>query len=163
MLAPPLKADDSWSRLAHWVVMEPGKRTIGPNPETTYREIAEQERDFGSKSSLESALRYDPTVPLARLLLAKFEIAPRRAAFLRNYDLKRLPDNAAIWVRASSSLLDQEQPKLALAAAQKALRLAPKLPDAQRALAAAAALDADARPDIKPPPASNLPSRASQP
>ena len=78
------------------------------------RQIAERERDFSpsSRESLESALCYDPTVPLAQIMLAnvleKEELAKEdgqrdamvlaRAAHWRRYDLDRLPkDNSKLW------------------------------------------------------------------
>ena len=78
------------------------------------RQIAERERDFlpSSRRSLESALRYDPTVPLARMMLVnvleKEELAKEegqrdaavlaRASHWRRYDLDRLPkDNSKLW------------------------------------------------------------------
>jgi hypothetical protein len=69
-------------------------RTLTPASKFTRRQIAARERDSGYEEGLESALRYDPTVPLAHLLLAEFEENPQRAAFLRAYALKRLPDDA---------------------------------------------------------------------
>jgi hypothetical protein len=137
LLNAPHDGNDSWSRLMRWVEEEPGKRTIDPDSQMTCREMAERERDFGSYEGPESALRYDTTVPLARLMLAKFEGNPVRAAFLRAYDLKRLPDDAGLWSRASEILGEQGQGKAALDAAQKAVRLDPKLPAAQEALAEA--------------------------
>ena len=131
------QGNDPWSRLAQWMAMEPGQRTIHPGSSRTCREIAERERDFGSREALESALRYDTTLPLARVLLSQFEKDPYLAASLRRFDERRLPDDAMLLVRASSSLLDQNQPKMALNVAQRALRLAPMLTRARRALAAA--------------------------
>ena len=77
-----------------------------------------RERDFGSRESLESALRYNPTVPLARMMLAnvleKEELAMEegqraaavlaRAAHWRRYDLDRLPDDPKLWARAAEIL-----------------------------------------------------------
>ena len=85
--------------------------------------IAERERDFSPSSwdSLESALRYEPTVPLARMMLAnvleKEELAKEagqrdaavyaRAAHWRRYDLDRLPhDDPQLWARAAEILRD---------------------------------------------------------
>jgi hypothetical protein len=76
--------------------------------------------------SLESALRYDPTVPMARLMLAKFEKNPQRAAFLRDYELKRLPDDATLWNRAVISLHAQKDDERARQALQKLEKLAPE-------------------------------------
>ncbi len=100
--------DDPWSQLARWLVTDPAKRTTHPDSTHTCREIAERERDFGDRESLQVALRYDPTVPLARLLLAKFEENSQRAAFLRDYDLQRLPDDPALWSRAVEALHEQK-------------------------------------------------------
>jgi WD40 repeat protein len=119
ILYAPHDRDDPWARLARWVAADPAKRTIHPDSPHTCREIAERERDYGTKESLESALRYDPTVPLARLLLAKFEENPQRAGFLRDYDLQRLPDDAALWARAAKVLAEQHDPERAKRALDK--------------------------------------------
>jgi WD40 repeat protein len=70
--------DDAWSRLARWVVTPRALRTLHPNSTRTLRELAERERDVATRESLESALRYDPTVPLARIMLAR--LPPATAA-----------------------------------------------------------------------------------
>jgi WD40 repeat protein len=114
---PP--GDDAWARLARWMMLSDGERTLDPLSNLTCREVAIRERDFGSKESLESALRYDPAVPLARLLLAKFEEDPRRAAFLRDYDLKRIPEDATLWVRAVKALAEQHDMERAKQALEK--------------------------------------------
>jgi len=118
--------DDPWSRLARWMASEPAQRTIDPDSPQTCREIAERERDFTDRKSLESALRYDPSVPLARLMLADFEENPQRAAFLRDYDLKRMPGDPALWERAVQLLHDQNDDARALQALQKLEKLAPE-------------------------------------
>ena len=126
ILYTPHDGDDPWSRLVRWVTTDPAKRTVDPDSPHTCREIAERERDFGSEESLESALRYDPTVPLARLMLAKFEENPQRAAFLRDYDLKRLPDDPALCDRAVRALHDQKDDERTRQALQKLEKLAPE-------------------------------------
>ena len=97
------------------------QRMISPQSKVTLRQIAERERDFfpGSPESLESALRYDPTVPLARMMLANVleqeELAKNtgqrdaavlaRAAHWRRYDLDRLPKiDPRLWARAAEIL-----------------------------------------------------------
>jgi hypothetical protein len=125
ILSVPHNDNDPWSRLARWLTADPVKRTTHPDSHRTCREIAEHERDFGSHESLESALRYDTTVPLARLLLAKFEANLQKAAFFRDYDLKRLPDDAALWERAVQSLHEQKDDARARQALQKLETLAP--------------------------------------
>ena len=137
-------APGPWATLARWVKAEdldtadgskepgemaqkqkapPAGRNISPASKRTRRQIAEQERDFGGTGSLESlqsALRYDATVPLARfLLVAELEKAdaakksasrdpclPQCAASLRRYDLDRLPNDAALRARAAQLLRD---------------------------------------------------------
>ena len=80
--------------------------------------LAERELNLGSRESLESALKYDPTVPLARMMLAnvleKEELAKEegkrdaavvaRAAHSRRYELDRLPDHPKLWARAAEIL-----------------------------------------------------------
>ena len=134
ILQTPHEGDDPWSRLARWLVTDPTKRTTHPDSPHTCREIAERERDFGTQESLESALRYDPTLPLTRLLLAKFETNARRATFLRDYDLKRLPSDPALWSRAAASLVEQKDFRRAQQAAEKALRIDPNNAQAKIAL-----------------------------
>ena len=137
ILYEPVLGDDSWAKLARWVVLPANERTLTPESKFTCRQIAERERDSGFKEGLESALRYDSTVPLAHLLLAKFEENQQRAAFLREYELKRLPEDAALWTRAATSLVEQKDFKRALQAAEKALKLDPLNADAKKALEAA--------------------------
>ena len=66
------------------------------------------------------------TIPLARLLLANFEKNARRAAFLRDHDLKRMPDDAALWERAVRALHEQKDEERARWALQKLEKLAPE-------------------------------------
>jgi cytochrome c-type biogenesis protein CcmH/NrfG len=103
------------------------------------------------REGIESALRYDPSVPLARLLLAGVLLredenkkpeerdpsSPQRATFLREYDLKRLPDDAGLWIRAAKSLAEQKDFKRSQQAAEKALKLDPLNAEAKTALEAA--------------------------
>lgn len=53
-------------------------------------------------------------MPLAHVLLAKFEDDPPRAAFLRGYGLKLLPGDATLWAQAAASLVEQKDFKRAL-------------------------------------------------
>ncbi|MES2466494.1 MAG: WD40 repeat domain-containing protein [Verrucomicrobiota bacterium] len=131
-LTNPDLPSGSWAELARWINTPVPHRTIDPKSALTLRQIAERERDFdgnGTVDSLESALRYDPTVPLARLFLAaalekadarkpakaRDPLLPQRAAFLRRYDLDALAKEtgrmkheelAALWVRAANHLTD---------------------------------------------------------
>ena len=119
-----------WTDLARWINTPAPQRTIDPKSKITLRQIAERERDFegdGTVDSLESALRYDPTVPLARIFLAavlektdalkesRNPAVSLRAAYLLRYDLDALAretgrmkneELAALWVRAANHLLE---------------------------------------------------------
>ena len=102
-----------------WLKTRGPERKLSPKSKVTVRQVAERERDFGSRESLESALKYDTTVPLARMMLAnvmeKEELAKEegqhdaavlaRAAHWRRYDLDRLPyDDPKLWARAAEIL-----------------------------------------------------------
>ena len=84
-------------------------------------------------------MRYDPTVPLAHVLLAKWEDNPQQADFLRGYGLKLLPDDSSLWAQAAASLVEQKDFPRALKAADKALALDPKDADALEVRAAGVA------------------------
>jgi tetratricopeptide (TPR) repeat protein len=133
--APPEEND--WATLARWLALPSDSRPVTPNSPLTYRQLAERERDTMLKEGLVSALRTDPTVPLARLFLAALESDRARVKFLREYELRHLPDDPALWARASLSLAEQKQFEPAIQAAQKALSLDPTLAAAHRSLAAA--------------------------
>jgi hypothetical protein len=133
-LTVPPPGDDEWSKLARWLAQPAKERTLTPDSKFTCRQIAERERDTLLEKGLESALRYDPMVPLARILLAGALLReqaakelrrnesreedpskwapdpslPQRAAFLRDYDLQRMPDDAALWERAVRALHEQK-------------------------------------------------------
>jgi len=68
-----------------------------------------------------NALIFLPDHPLLHIALAGFETESERADFLRSFGLARLPKNSAICRRAGEMLLAQHQPRLALAAVEKAL------------------------------------------
>lgn len=115
--------EDAWAKLARWLVLPAEGRPLTPESNLTRRQMAERERDSGTQEGIESALRYDPSVPLAHLMLAKFVDVPERAAFLREYELKHLPDDAALWSRASVILRNRLHFSQALEAARKAVAL----------------------------------------
>lgn len=150
-LVEPPPGNDSWARLARWLAQPAQERTLTPDSRFTCRQIAERERNSGTKEGIDSSIRYDPTVPLAHVLLAEALLhkdtekeaeerdpsVPQRSAFLRDYGLKHLPEDAALWSRASQSLLNQHQGAVALDAARKAVALNASLTAAHRALARA--------------------------
>jgi len=140
ILYSPHVGDDPWSALVRWLVADPALRTIQPDSKRTCREVALLQRDLGSEACLKLALRYDPTVPLARLLLAgallrqdaankpaeRDPSLPQRAAFLRDYDLQRIPDDAVLWERAVRALHEQKDDARAHRALLKLEKLAPE-------------------------------------
>ncbi|HEY5891906.1 MAG TPA: hypothetical protein VIT91_01630 [Chthoniobacterales bacterium] len=136
-LRAPGLPDGPWADLAKWMNTPREQRTLSPQSTHTIQEIAEREREFGSIESLRSALRYDPTLPLTRLLLAnaleeKNEAkepgardlsVPQQAAFLRHYDLDLLSkaegrmnkgEAAALWARAAEILLQKPEVKVGI-------------------------------------------------
>jgi tetratricopeptide (TPR) repeat protein len=87
------------------------------------------------------AIAYDPSVPLAHLMLASFETDEKRASFLRKFELDHLPHDTELWSQAAEILTQQKEPKLAIQAANEALELAPESADAQRVAGRAFAAD----------------------
>jgi hypothetical protein len=79
-----------------------------------------------------NALIFLPDHPLLHIALAGFETDSKRADFLRSFGLARLPKNSAVCRRAGEMLLAQHQPRLALAAVEKALLADPMDQPAQR-------------------------------
>jgi WD40 repeat protein/serine/threonine protein kinase len=79
-----------------------------------------------------NALIFLPDHPLLHIALAGFETDSKRADFLRSFGLARLPKNSAACRRAGEMLLAQHQPRLALAAVEKALLADPMDQPAQR-------------------------------
>ena len=130
------ESNDRWRDLSEWMNADPLTRPIVVGASLSTAQIAIRERDFAlrpfrerkgwshydhdwsSQLALESALQYDTTVPLARLLLANVlerleraeEEAKRdagiflHAAHLREYDLDRLPDDPSLRKRAAAIL-----------------------------------------------------------
>lgn len=119
-----------WSELKTWIGTPGPDRKVCAKSGVTFRQLAVRERDFngdGNAESLDSALRYDSGIPLARLFLAAAleknvaaktpqdadSMTATRAAFLRRYDLEALEKEegrmnkeelAALWVRAAKHL-----------------------------------------------------------
>ena len=163
-----LRAKDTpppeWKNVADWVLDTPMEQPFHVKSRHTLRQLAERERDFngvGTVESLTSALEYDYSLPLTRLLLAnplengnaakkaaeQDATIPARAAHLRRYDLDRLPDDPVLWTRAAKALNDAPAgamvgigPKAvsakaaAIPTAEKALALKPNDPAAQAEL-----------------------------
>jgi WD40 repeat protein len=131
VLRQPRPDLDAWAKLARWIATPNSERTLTPESHFTCRQIAESERDAvpPNRQALESAIRYDPSVPLAHLLLAEFleakENMPNitdigRARHLREYGLKLLADNNdELCLRAAESLFRQKDYAKCRAAAKK--------------------------------------------
>jgi WD40 repeat protein len=151
LLRQPLPGDDVWSKLARWAAAPASERTLTPDSRFTCRQIAERERDSEplSLEAIESALRYDPSVPLAHLLLAEViqtkearkprekrdETKVMQAMHLRAYGLKLLPAaDAGLWCRAAESLLRQKDYSKSRQAAERALAISPGMARAARVL-----------------------------
>ena len=84
-------------------------------------------------NSLPGAVLADFAPLGARVVLLAVEVATEgRADFLRSFGLARLPENSAVRRRASEMLLAQHQPRLALAAVEKALLADPMDQTSQR-------------------------------
>jgi hypothetical protein len=67
------------------------------------------------------ALVFLPDHSLPHIALAEFETDSKRADYLREFGLARLPKNSVVCTRAGEMLLAQHRPELALAAVDKAL------------------------------------------
>ena len=129
--------DDAWSRLSRWVATPAERRFIHPDSTRTLTEVAERERDFGTREGLGSSLRYDTQVPLTRLMLAgvleakdarkpvehRSAALPAQAAFLRDYDLRHLPENPEVLARAIRLLHDQREGARALIALNRLAKI----------------------------------------
>ncbi len=123
----------AWSDLRKWLATPLPGRPVTPGS-LSFARMAMQERDSGPLSGAQSALCYDPTVPLARLLIARGmerinanrtpperdTAVAQRVEFLRRYDIDRLPDDPSILLRASSILLADRQAEKAIETARKA-------------------------------------------
>jgi WD40 repeat protein len=146
-LLPP-----EWGALAEWVIASDLDRPVSVTSRFTARQIAERERDFssvGTMASLTSALEYDYTLPLTRLLLANAlekdnaakepekqdATIPARAAHLRRYDLDSLPDDVTLWTRAARALIDASVGAMVGIGPKAVTAKAAALPTAEKAVA----------------------------
>jgi hypothetical protein len=111
------------ARLMRWFFSTGSDRTIFPASDV---EIAEWvDNALWTNSNLteqwvRNALGFLPNHPLLHIALAEFETDSKRADFLRSFGLARLPKSSAVCRRAGEMLLAQHQPRLALAAVDKA-------------------------------------------
>jgi WD40 repeat protein len=125
-----------------WFLADERTRSINPTSSWTVpsfllstirwrRSALEHARDLVTvqkKKALEEAYELDPGFPLIHLALASVEADPERASFLRDFDLKRLPDScnyttdldpAQITLEAAEMCAEQKDWSRALVALDK--------------------------------------------
>jgi WD40 repeat protein len=115
---------DPSARFTRWFFSGGGDRTIFPGSDVKIAQWVDNALLTNSNVTEEwvrNALIFLPDHPLLHIVLAGFESDSRRADFLRSFGLVRLPKNSAVCRRAGEMLLAQHQPRLALAAVDKAL------------------------------------------
>lgn len=134
-VADALKTDTTrYGDVARYYLAIGSSRPTHPGSQITYGDVADSLiSPAASKDDLERAYSLDPGHPLVHLALAQFESDSIRAGFLRDYDLKRLPDDAALWAHAAQLLYEQKDGPRARLALDKLATLAP---DQSRALKA---------------------------
>ena len=108
-----------WSSLGRWLLTPEFERTLTPDNTLTARSLAEKELASGQERAIRHAAMLAPDLPLVHLALAAFEEDADSAAFLREYDARHLPADAAINARAAAMLREQKQPRLALQVLEK--------------------------------------------
>jgi WD domain, G-beta repeat len=143
-----------------WFLADPRTRSINPTSRLTVpsfllstitwcRSASGHARDpvmLAKKKALEEAYQLDPAFPLIHLALASVEADPERAAFLRDFDVKRLPasctyttdlDPAGITLEAAEMCAQQKDWPRALIALDKYAKVGKSNPrsDALRAQA----------------------------
>ena len=70
-----------------------GKALLGKGAAAKAVKVSRVKKSRLKKKILEEAYELDPAFPLIHLALAALEPEPERAAFLREFDLKRLPES----------------------------------------------------------------------
>jgi WD40 repeat protein len=105
--------DPSWKPMIAWLFAPPERQAARMGGTQSFRDVADREIASGQKAALQRILRYDPAHPLLPIALAASESDEKRAAFLREHGLSRLPADASILARAAEMLLAQKQPALA--------------------------------------------------
>jgi len=116
----------AYGRIAGWFLLPPDNRPIRPGSTLTQKQAADEliTPDAGIYE-IQRAYDFDPLHPLLQLALARFETSPQRAAFLREYSLKRLPETTEYLRRAAEFLAVENQSAPALDCVNRALRLSP--------------------------------------
>jgi WD40 repeat protein/energy-coupling factor transporter ATP-binding protein EcfA2 len=122
------------AQFIEWFLSAGGDRTLFPGSRFTEAEWVHNALLTNvdlSEEWLRAALLSLPDDPLLHVALAKFENDPQHADFLRAFGLARLPGDSVVCTHVGQMLLDQHQPKLALAAVEKGLLADPTNETAQ--------------------------------
>lgn len=120
------ETDRDWVRLATWALSSGPDRKVGPYADITHRELADREIETGLPDAIRDVLAYDPSHPLLQIASAGLPEHEKRAAFLREYGLKRLPADAKLCLSAARILFSQKAPALALKALEKGRTAGPE-------------------------------------
>lgn len=119
-LAP---ANDQWGRLIQWMQNRSPLRSIHPETTQTVRNANRRNSELETEFTLQEILRNDPQTPLVRLRLANvvykkysddsqpqnvaaLSFMESQTAFLRQFDLNRLPDDSTDWATAAKLLAE---------------------------------------------------------
>ena len=86
----------------------------------------------GTAESIRSVLLIDPGHPLLQIALASLNDYARQADFLREFGVKRLPDDAAICREAAELLIQQNDRRRAMRIVEKTIQLDPDNPETIR-------------------------------
>lgn len=152
LAAPPDGSE--WDRLLRWYLADPRTRKISPHATLTVPQHIEREIDWvmahpqaeNAVSILDAAYSLDPSHPLILLALSALEDNPATQTLYRDLGLKRLPADARLCARAAEILKLQGDRPRALIAAEKALAVDPRYPQALAVQAWARAEPADRAP-----------------
>ena len=109
-----MNEDTDYARLLRWRLLTAEERLVDPYDTTTQEQAADLIiRPDMNEYEAEHAYDLDPWHPLVHLALARFEEEPTRAAFLRQYSLVRLSNDAKLRQRAAEFLRNQGKEDLA--------------------------------------------------
>ena len=119
-----------YTKILGWSLTRGSDRTIDPFTTMTFRQAADAVLRWDLPDEL-LAYRLDCTHPLVHIAVARY-YSDHGADVLRDYDLRKLPNETAICVRAAEILIEQEDTHRATLALEKAAALEPNHPDVLR-------------------------------
>jgi WD40 repeat protein/serine/threonine protein kinase len=140
------------ARFIRWFFSAGGDRTIFPASELKIADWVNNAlltNPGFTEEWVRNALVCLPDHALLHIALARSETDPKRADFLRSFGLERLPRDSAVCTRAGEMLLEQDRPKLALAAVDEALLVNPAALSTQALRLKALARDAPKTPSTR--------------